>query len=120
LLFWDITTGQQVPDGATRYRDEIWHKWTAKLGWPVQGIYGGQVDFTHVNTVDRSGDKAVFAVGNDWGLVELFGNPNNKGAKSNAYRAHSEHVTSVKWSCDDRYLFSAGGYDNCVMQWRKG
>jgi len=120
LLFWDTTTGQQVRDGATRFKDEAWHKWTAKLGWPVQGIYGGQVDLTHVNTVDRSGDKAVYAVGNDWGLVELFGNPNNKGAKSNAYRAHSEHVTSVKWSSDDRYLFSAGGYDNCVMQWRKG
>ena len=31
---------------------------------------------THVNTVDRSPDKQFFAIGNDFGDVVLFNNPN--------------------------------------------
>lgn len=73
---------------------------------------------THVNTVDRSHDMSLFAVGNDWGQVELYNNPNGEKAKSKAFRAHSEHVMNVKWSQDDGYVFSAGGYDQTVMQWR--
>jgi WD40 repeat protein len=118
LLYWDASTGQQIKDGATRFKDERWAQWTCKLGWPVQGIYGGIVDMTHVNTVHRSNDSRLVAVGNDFGLVELFGNSTGVGAKSRAFKAHSEHVTSVRWSSDDRYLYSAGGYDMTIMQWR--
>ncbi|CAG9313094.1 unnamed protein product [Blepharisma stoltei] len=117
LLFWDITTGQQVPDGCTRYQDENWATWSTHFGWPVQGIFGGVVDYTHVNRVDRSHNGEMVAVGNDWGLVEIFGFPNNAGAKSQAFRGHSEHVMNVKWSHDDRRIFSAGGYDQTIMQW---
>jgi WD40 repeat protein len=73
---------------------------------------------THVNTVHRSNDSRLVAVGNDFGLVELFGLPNGVGAKSRVFKAHSEHGTSVRWSSDDRYLYSAGGYDMTIMQWR--
>jgi microtubule-associated protein-like 6 len=31
---------------------------------------------------------------------------------------HSSHVTNVKFSKDDTYLFSTGGNDNCVFQWK--
>lgn len=119
LLFWDITSGHQVTDGATRFADEHWATWSTHFGWPVQGIYGGVVDLTHVNRVDRSAHGDLVAVGNDWGLVEVFGYPNNAGAKSQAFRAHSEHVMNVKWSHDDRKLFSAGGYDQTIMQWAR-
>jgi len=119
LLFWDVDSGRQVPSGATAYRDEDWASWTTKLGWPVQGIYGGVVDMTHINGVDRSKDKALVAVGNDYGLVEIFNYPNGVGAKSNAYQAHCEHVTNVKWTLDDSRVISAGGYDMCVMQWKR-
>jgi len=119
LLFWDAEAGTQVKDGATRFKDEQWATWSTKFGWPVGGIFGGVVDLSHVNTVDRSLDKNFVAVGNDWGLVEIFGFPNSEGAKSLAFRAHSEHVTNVKWTYDNTYVFSAGGYDQTVMQWRR-
>lgn len=119
LLFWDAQTGNQVSDGSIRFQDEEWATWTASTGWPVQGIYGGVSDSTHVNTVDRSLDKNLVAVGNDWGLVEVFGYPNSVGAKSQAFRAHSEHVTCVKWTYDGKYVFSAGGGDQTIMQWRR-
>lgn len=53
---------------------------------------------THVNTVDRAHNMQLVAVGNDWGFVELFNYPNGDKAKSNAFRAHSEHVMNVKFS----------------------
>jgi len=51
--------------------------------------------------------------------VEVFRYPNADGAPSDAYRAHSEHVTNVKYRPDGSYLFSAGGYDQTIMQWKK-
>jgi len=32
-------------------------------------------------------------------------------------KGHSSHVTMVKWSKDDSFLYSTGGNDNCVFQW---
>lgn len=73
---------------------------------------------THVNCVDRSKNLKYFAVGNDWGNVVLFNNPNGEGAKGAKYRGHSEHVTNVKWCDNDEYLISTGGYDQTIMQWK--
>jgi WD40 repeat protein len=119
LLFWDANTGKQVTDGATKFADEQWNQWSLILGWPVRGIFGSVIDYTHINRVHRSPDGHTVATGNDWGLVEVFGFPNSEGAKSLAYRGHSEHVMNVKWNQRGDYLFSAGGYDQAVMQWKK-
>jgi WD40 repeat protein len=113
LLFWTVDHGRitQNTGGASGLKDETWASYSTHFGWHVQGIYGGVIDYTHVNRVDRSPDQTMFAIGNDWGLVEIFGNPNSESAKSKAYRGHSEHVTNVKWNKDGTYLFSTGGYD---------
>lgn len=118
LLFWDVNSGKQMKSGATALKDEVWDTWTAKLGWHVQGIYEGVVDMTHVNTVDRCKSRDLVAVGNDWGNVVLFNCPNGVGSKGKAFKGHSEHVTNVKWNSNDEYLFSAGGYDQTIMQWK--
>ena len=118
LLFWDVTSGRQNKSGATGLRDEQWATWTAKLGWPVQGIFEGVVDMTHVNTVDMNRQRDLVAVGNDWGNVVVFRFPNGEGAKGKSFKGHSEHVTNVKWNLNDEYLFSAGGYDQTIMQWK--
>lgn len=119
LLFWDASNGSQKTSGATELRNEEWSTWSTILGWPVQGIFGGIIDYTHVNSVDRSPDKSHLIVGNDYGFVEVFRYPNGEGAQSDAYRAHSEHVTNVKYRPDASYIFSAGGYDQTVMQWKR-
>ena len=118
LLFWNAGNGQQIKSGATMLRDEVWSTWTAKLGWPVGGIFEGVVDMTHVNTVDRAKSGKFVSVGNDWGNVVVFNYPNGEGAKGKGFKGHSEHVTNVKWSLNDEYLISAGGYDQTIMQWR--
>jgi WD40 repeat protein len=119
LLFWDVNTGKQETAGATKFADEEWFEWSLKLGWPVKGIFGGVVDYTHINRVHRSPTKNLVATGNDWGLVEVFGFPNSEGAKSAAFRGHSEHVMNVKWHAQGNYIFSAGGYDQAIIQWKK-
>ena len=117
LLYWDAQTGEQVPGGASRFRDENWATWTAKFGWPVQGIFEGIVDMTHINAVDRSQNQKFFGVGNDFGDLVLFNNPNGEGAQGKSYKGHSEHITNVKWSSEDEYILTTGGYDQTIMQW---
>jgi WD40 repeat protein len=34
------------------------------------------------------------------------------------YNGHSSHVTRVKFSHDDHYVYSTGGLDKCVMVWK--
>ena len=100
LLFWTLDpTGEihHAPDGSSVNKNEQWHTYSTHFGWHVQGIYRGITDYTHVNRVDRSLDGMFFAVGNDWGLVELFNNPNDETSSFKGFRGHSEHVTNVKW-----------------------
>jgi hypothetical protein len=60
----------------------------------------------------------VIATGDDWGFVNLYGNPNSKGAKCKAYRGHSSHVVRVMFDQNDSYLYSIGGYDKTLMKWK--
>ena len=60
----------------------------------------------------------AFFIRDDWSLVNLFRFPNKKGSKSKSYRAHSSHVTRVKFDDSDNYLYSIGGYDRTLMKWR--
>ena len=107
LIFWSVSPSgalEHNPSGASELADETWDTYSTHFGWNLQGIFGNMRDYTHVNRVDRSCNKSTFAVGNDWGLVELFRNPNDKTCRSKGYKAHSEHVTNVKWTSDGRYL----------------
>ena len=119
LLFWDLSTGLQLPSGSSLLRDEEWATWTALLGYPIRGIHSPHCDLRHINTVDRMGDGTVVAVGTQWGLIELFGCPNAQGARAVQYRGHAREVVAVRWGPTDGYLFSIGGGDNCLMQWAR-
>jgi WD40 repeat protein len=118
LLFWNANNGKQLKSGATSLRDEVWATWTAKLGWPAQGVYEGVIDMTHVNTVDRSPNLKYLSAGNDWGHVAIFNYPCAEGTKSKSYKGHSEHVTNVKWALNNNFLLSTGGYDQTIIQWK--
>lgn len=59
------------------------------------------------------------ATGDDFGKVNLLNYPCPvpKG-KSKNYIGHSSHVTRVKFSHDDTFLYSTGGNDKCVIVWK--
>ena len=119
LLFWTAEDGAQDPSGKSNTVGVEWATSTVKFGWNVEGIFPRGTDGTHINAVAGNTEKTLIACGDDFGLVTLFRDPVRKGHKPRAYRGHSEHVTNVKFSADGTYLWSAGGYDQTVMQWKK-
>ena len=100
--------------------DVKWASHTCKIAWDTEEIFPPGTDGTHVNRVAQSESGKLFASGDDWGLVCLHRNPiRNPKHKCNSYRAHSEHVVNVIFDKNDEYIFSVGGYDQTLMQWRK-
>lgn len=126
LLFFDAMSGKQITGGATMFRDEDWATWTATLGWPVQGIWRTEMDGSDINMVDRSrktfdGAYRLLACAEDTGLVRLYRYPClKKNSDFVAGKGHSSHVTNVRFNNTDTYIFSTGGEDQCIMQWRLG
>ena len=125
LLFWDGNNGRQLTSGATMLKDEVWNTWTLVIGWPVQGIYPAYADGTDVNATDRSKTKfgnkeyELLATSDDFGLLKVFRYPCvTKASEGFVGRGHSSHVTNVKFSPDDTFIFTTGGDDQCVFQWK--
>ncbi|XP_051912459.1 echinoderm microtubule-associated protein-like 6 [Hippocampus zosterae] len=127
LLFFEINLGKQMTSGATSLRNELWHTWTVPLGWPVQGIWPDFSDGTDINAVDRSHETVdgsevnyrLLATGDDFGMVKIFKYPSlHKNSVYVKGTGHSSHVTNVRFGLADERLFSAGGEDQCILQWR--
>lgn len=119
LLFTKTDTYEQDPSGATNTKSLDWHTGNAKFFWNVEGIFPSGTDGTHINGVDISKDGSLVATGDDFGLVNVFRNPCRANHKPISLRGHSEHVVKVRFVENDAYLFSIGGYDQTVMQWRR-
>jgi len=118
ILFFDAQTGSQMTSGASALRDEQWANWSSRLGWPVQGIYPSGVDGSHINGVDRSHSGHLVVTGDDWRLVNLLRYPCLKGGKPVSYAGHSEHVVRTKFDNEDRFVYTIGGYDRTLIQWK--
>jgi len=77
-----------------------------------------------VNAAVRSKDKSpsgyyLVATADDFSKVRILRYPSIiVGSEAVVGIGHSSHVTNVRWSVKDDYLFSTGGEDNCVMQWK--
>jgi len=118
LLFWTVPDCKQDPSGRTNTKGTMWATKTVKFSWETTGIYPKGTDGTHINSVCGSNDGCLLATGDDYGLVNIFRDPCIKG-RPRCFRGHSEHVVRVLFSADDGYIFSVGGYDQTLMQWKK-
>lgn len=120
LLFFDVSNNcEQDKDGRSNTTGTEWATHTVKISWSTEGVFPKGQDGTHINGVALSADKNILATGDDWGLVRLFRFPVRNGGRPVSYAGHSEHVVRVGFSCDDTYLWSIGGYDQTVMQWKR-
>ena len=119
LLFFTTDDFKQDPSGATNTKGTEWASGHAKYGWLVDGIFPAGVDGTHINSVDFSADGTLISTGDDYGLVNVFRNPARSGAKPICLRGHSEHVVRTRFHNQDQYLFSVGGYDQTLMQFKR-
>lgn len=123
-LFWDVDSGKRLDYIENNI---VWDRWNCVLGWPVQGLYYDAEDATDVNCCEISGGNEiddekgmkVVASGDDTGHVTIFKYPilEQKPKYVDQYLVHSAHVTNVRFSEDDAYLFSIGGGDLACFQW---
>lgn len=118
-LFYMVDSMKQDTSGASNTKGLEWATQTSKFGWSVQGIFEGDPDFSQVNGVAMSSNEKLIASGNDYSAVSIFRNPCLNGSKSKKLYGHSEHVVRVKFGLDDQYIFSVGGQDKTLMQWKK-
>jgi microtubule-associated protein-like 1/2 len=119
LLFHFADTCKQDPSGATNTKETVWATGHAKFGWLVDGIFPSGTDGTHINGVSFSKDGQFIATGDDYGLVNVFRNPCRMGSVPISLRGHSEHVVRAEFHKNDSYLFSVGGYDQTLMQFKR-
>lgn len=119
MIFWQLPKFAKDPDGAQNTKDKDWATQSCKIGWSVLGIYPPGVDKTHVNYVAKSNDNKLVATGDDWGFVNIYNYPCGKGAKCVSLRGHSEQVPRIIFSEDGEFIFSVGGADKAIIQWKK-
>lgn len=118
ILYWDTETGKRVDKSIAA--DAEWYDFNCVLGFPVRGVFSKGQDGTDVNAAHVSwapdAHNRLVVTGNDTGYVSLHRYPaHSDGIKQ--YHGHSAHVTNVRFSRDDKFVFSTGGNDLAVMQW---
>ena len=117
IHFFDVGSNEAIKS-ASSLKGTEWNTVTGLFGWMLQGIWPG-IDYSDVNTTDRSKNGMVLATGDDFGQVNLFRYPcvvENAACKQ--FFGHSSHVTKVKFTASDSYLISTGGNDKTVMVWK--
>jgi len=123
-LLWDLNTFKPIHEIPA---DTIWDRWNCIFGWPVQGLFHDAETPDDVNCCEVSGGNElddekgtkVVVSGDDKGHVTLYKYPiTEEKPKFDSYLAHSAHVTNTKFSEDTQFLFSVGGGDLAVFQWR--
>lgn len=117
LLFWEVDAFRQEPNGKSLLTPVEWATDTVKLGWHVQGVYPKGTDGTHINSVNRNEDGSLLVTGDDWCLMRIFNNPCLVGHRPRSYRGHSEFVTNAVFNGGK--IYTVGGYDQTLMQWKK-
>ena len=91
-------------------KGEPWSTMTSRFTWFTQGIWPPCADGSDINAVDRSNSKKFLVTADDFSKVKAFRYPvcNNR-QMYNEFKGHSSHVTAIKFSFDDKLVFSAGG-----------
>jgi len=106
--------------GLSNTKDLVWQTNSSKIGWNVEGIYPSGEDGSHINGVEFSSDGKLIATADDFGLLNVYRNPCcNLKHKARSYCGHSEHVVRSIFTPDCKRIFTIGGYDKAVIQWKK-
>lgn len=119
-LYFNIKDKSFDNYGLTNTKDYKWASYSAKIGWDVEGIYPSGEDGSHINGVDVSKDMKLVATADDFGLLNIYRYPVvSLKHKARSYAGHSEHVVRSIFTPDASRIFTVGGYDKAVIQWRR-
>ena len=117
--YFDVADRKECPLNHAETHEITWATQTIKLGSDRVGVKPAGVDGTHINCVAVSPDGKHIVTADDFGLVNVFNYPaETHESKSRSYSAHSEHVVRIAFSKDGQRLFSVGGQDKTLIQWR--
>jgi len=116
MLFHKVEDGSMI-NSPSMLKDVQWSTCTCTLSWYVQGMWPEVTDGTHYNSCDSSLD--LLASGDDQGNLNLFNFPCiTKGSRPLRRRAHISQVTNVRFNSDRSRIFTTGGADKVVCQWK--
>ncbi|CAK9107654.1 Echinoderm microtubule-associated protein-like 6 (EMAP-6) (Echinoderm microtubule-associated protein-like 5-like) [Durusdinium trenchii] len=100
-------------------KDVKWATTTCCLTWSVQGMWPEVTDRTAYNACDAVDDAELLAAADDQGNLCLFNYPAiSKGADCIKARAHVSQVTNTRFSADRSRIFTVGGPDRTICQWK--
>ena len=119
-LYFNIPDKTHDSAGLSNTKDMDWATITVKLGWDVQGVHPSGEDGTHINGVAVSNDKQLLVSTDDWGLMCVYNYPVcDSTHEARAYSGHSEHVVRAKFTPDNQNIFTIGGQDKALIQWKR-
>lgn len=105
--------------GLTNTKGKEWATGTVKLGWDVQGIHPSGEDGSHINGVCVNRQAGILAAADDWGLINVYHYPAlDWSHEPVSYTGHSEHVTRAVFNKAGTKMFTVGGQDKTLIQWR--
>eukprot|EP01042_Synura_sphagnicola_P001496 gene1496-1726_t len=117
LLFWDIERGEQ--QAPKLMREVLWNSHTCVYSYVSQGIWGPYDDGLECHAVSASHARDLLVAVDNYGRVRAYTFPCiREDSNFVLARGHSAHVMNCRFSCNDAHLFTTGGTDGCVFQWR--
>lgn len=118
LIYWDVASRRELPAG--QQRDKGWSSASCPLAWHTQGLLPAGGNWASVTSVDRSKNLQFLAAGAWGGDVSLGKCPSLPGApRTLGGRGHGGGpVNGVRFSSSGHYVWSVGGRDLALLQWR--
>jgi len=119
-LYYNVARKEFDADGMNSTKGFIWSSFSCKKGWDVEGIKPLSEDGSHINGVNVSKDMKLIATADDFGLLNVYRYPSlSVKHKARSYAGHSEHVVRSIFTPEADKIFTIGGYDKAVIQWRR-
>ena len=118
LNYFRANNGEVNAGGASDLKDEEWDTFNTPCRWGTQGAWLKN-QRRQTNSSDVSKDGRLLALLSENGKLEIFKHPCvDKGAQAVVVNAHAVHGTTVRFSADGKYIYTVGGRDRLLMQWR--
>lgn len=118
VLYFDVEQKAYDAHGSETAKDIDWASNSIKYGVDRAGIQPTDCDKTHINDVCSTKDASLMLTADDYGLVNVFNYPNPRIEDSRSFAGHSEHVVRVCVSQDQNHVFTIGGSDRALIQWK--
>eukprot|EP01041_Mallomonas_annulata_P001147 gene1147-2216_t len=117
LMFWDAHRGDMQT--AKLMREILWNSHTCVFSYVSQGIWGPYPDGVECNAVAASHARDLLVSVDNYGRLRSFTFPCiREDSNYITMKGHGANVLNCRFSCEDSYLYTTGGSDGCVLQWR--